>query len=534
MTTPMRAFVLAAAALLPMGVLDLAPGVSFAQRAEAQEDFVSRVNNEYRPISATRRSDTILLPLLAKMDKAPAGVNTPDKAALMPANSPEFAAAAEWAQAPAQKAVLEALHKVASEADWKQAYAFGQPYGADGVSPEIIRTGLYTELGDPPLLAAAKHMYLPALDAMAALANVEATRLTAEGKAADAVTLMIDLAYFGRQMADRQFFAEVAWGLGLIAHAMERARDIAYTDLRGQQKYEVTQVPDQIKRLTESEQGYMNLERIKYPVANRVAAEQLNARLYGERGAINENVFAATMSRLGASDFPLRLFSVAAQYQSAAKAQLNGFDAADSVRSVHNDFQRRWTTHYFDRLRDIKSDYEKLDRARVAVVETTTPNMAQLIEMRQKAKVEAAGTRMSLALVAFAEHNKNLPPTLASVRPRWIDRLEIDYYDAAVGRGGTPFFSYFIPMPKPKDPRDVAKPHEMQVYTSRGETNFKVNLQNDVWVLFSIGTDQRSNGARRIQNTTDVVQGADYLMWPPVLSLYRQHLIDRGDLKVTE
>jgi hypothetical protein len=27
------------------------------------------------------------------------------------------------------------------------------------------------------------------------------------------------------------------------------------------------------------------------------------------------------------------------------------------------------------------------------------------------------------------------------------------------------------------------------------------------------------------------VQGADYLIWPPVVSLVRQNLTDRGDLK---
>jgi hypothetical protein len=456
-------------------------------------------------------------------------VNTPEKAALLPAKSPEFAAAATWAQAEPQKAVLEALHKVAGESDWKKAYAFGQPYGADGVSPDIIRTGLYTELGDPPMLGAARHLYLPALDAMVALANVEATRLAAEGKTTEAITLLIDVAYFGRQMADRQFYAEVAWGFDTLADAMERVRDVAYTDLRTQRKYDTAAVSDQIKRLAEANQGYMNLDRIKFPQGNRIAAEQLVARLYSDRGQINEPVFAATMSRISASEYPLRLFSVAAQYQSAAKAQLGGFAATDKVKGVHDDFQRRWIAPYFDSLRSIISDYAKVEKGRLAALEATTPDMTQLIEQRMRARVETAGTRMSLALTAFALKNNTLPPTITSVRPLWTAQIEPDYYER-----GLPHLGYFLAMQKPNNPRELPKPHEMQVYTERGETNFKVDLQNDVWVLYSVGTDFKDNGARRVQNTTEIVQGGDYLLWPPITSLYRQHLIDRGDIKVTE
>ena len=59
--------------------------------------------------------------------------------------------------------------------------AFGQLYGVEGVDIEMIAAGLYTDLGDPPTLAGARIGYMPMLDRLAILVNVEATRLAAEG-----------------------------------------------------------------------------------------------------------------------------------------------------------------------------------------------------------------------------------------------------------------------------------------------------------------------------------------------------------------
>jgi hypothetical protein len=532
-TRPMCAALLAAALLTGLGAIDLTPGLSLASKAQAQ-DSVQRVNDAFAAVQANRRSDLELLPLLAKLEKPPAAVNTRDKAALLPANSPDFAAAAAWAQAEPQKAVLAALQKVTQETDWKKSWAFGQPYGAEHVSPDIIRTGMYTELGDPPMLGAARHQYMPAMDIMASLANVEATRLAADGKPAEAVTVLINLAYFGRQMFDRQFFVEAAWGLDQISHSMERIRDVAYTDLRGAKKYDTNAIADQIKRLVEADQGYMNLDRTRFPTGNRAAAEQLVARLY-EGDKINEPVFAATMARMGSSEHPLRLFSVAAQYQAAAKGQEGGYVAADKVKGVYSDFDRRWKLPYHDPARSLVSEYTKLSRGKLAVLEATTQNFNDLIEQRMQARVELAGTRMALALAGFTHTNGNVPATISAVRPRWMAQIEDDLYDRPVRQGRTSGpLQYFVPMPKPSNPREVAKPHEMQVYTENAEANFKVSFQDDVFILYSVGTDYGNNGAKRIQNTTKVVQGADYLFWPPVMSLYRQHLIDRGDIKVTE
>src|SRR5262245_1816582 len=98
------------------------------------DDFIDQANAAYRGIQAGKRSDVILLPLVAKMDPAPAAVDNRDKAALVPAGSSAWSAIEAWANGANQRAVLEALHKVTQEENPIQAYAFGQPYGADALA----------------------------------------------------------------------------------------------------------------------------------------------------------------------------------------------------------------------------------------------------------------------------------------------------------------------------------------------------------------------------------------------------------------
>ena len=125
----------------------------------------------------------------------PAAVSTVKDAMLMPASNASFASVRAWAEGEAQRALLEGLHAVTEEDDYRYAHAWGQPYGPDA-GFEALSSGLYTELGDPPLLAAARHLYLPALDRMAILVHVEATRRAADGDPASALDLLVDFTYF--------------------------------------------------------------------------------------------------------------------------------------------------------------------------------------------------------------------------------------------------------------------------------------------------------------------------------------------------
>lgn len=497
----------------------------------AQSDsVVSKLNESLVNVDPARRSDTVLLPLLAKMEAPPAVVASVDEARLIPADAKGFAAAAAWAQGAPQQAVLAGLATVTAEQDWRKAMIFAQPYGADGVPPELIRAGLYTELDDPPTLAWASIGYMPALDRMESLVNVEVTRLAAEGKANEALDLLVNFAYFARQICDRKFFAEGQWGLRAMTRTFERMRDIAYVDARGAKALHPERIKAAIARMDDG--GVLDLAypRMKWPEANRLAAEQMVERMYGDGGMVRADVFPTTMARLGTGGKPLRLFSQSARWRTAAAQQVHGDAAEANLSRVYGDWERRWQGSYFDlRLQGRASEFADLDRNTNAVVALATPDMTGLIHLRQQATSEAVGTRLSLALTAQWYVTGAIPPQATAVRPRWLKAMEADAFNPNRDRGALPPPQYFIPTRR----GGVSAPHSMDVVTNsvRGDANFSLKFGPETFILYSYGTDQADNFATRIQNTTDVVQNADYLLYPPVLSLYRQNLRDRGDIE---
>lgn len=514
-----------------LAVAVFAGSMLFASAAPAQSDsVVSKLNESLVNVDPARRSDTVILPLMAKMEAPPAVVASVDEARLMPADAKGFAAAAAWAQGAPQQAVLAGLATVTAEQDWRKAMIFAQPYGADGVPPELIRAGLYTELDDPPTLAWANIGYMPALDRLESLVNVEATRLAADGKANESLDLLVNFAYFARQICDRKFFVEGQWGLRATTRTLERMRDIAYVDSRGGKALHPERIKAAIARMDEG--GVLDLAypRMKWPEANRLAAEQMVDRMYGDDRMIRGDIFPTTMARLGTGGKPLRLFSQSARWRTAAAQQVPGNAAEANLSRVYGDWERRWQGSYFDlRLQGRASEFADLDRNTNAVVALATPDMTGLIHLRQQATAEAVGTRLSLALTAQWYVTGAIPPQATAVRPRWLKAMEADAFNPNRDRGALPPPQYFIPTRR----GGISAPHSMDVVTNsvRGDANFSLKFGPETFILYSYGTDLADSFATRIQNTTDVVQNADYLLYPPVLSLYRQNLRDRGDIE---
>ncbi|MFO0832993.1 MAG: hypothetical protein U0637_14270 [Phycisphaerales bacterium] len=499
-----------------------------AAQDQARSSVVSGLNEPLVTVDAARRSETVILPLLVKLEAPPALVASVDEARLIPADAKGFDAAAAWAKAAPQQAAIAGLAAVTKEEDWRKAMIFAQPYGSDGVAPALIRAGAYTDLDDPPTLAWAKLGCMPLFSRLETLVNVEATRLVAEDKANDALDLLVNFAYFARQVCDRRFLVEAQWGLEASSRTFERMRDLAYTDARGARKLHPERIKAAITRMNPD--GVLDLSRMKFPEGNRAAAEQMVERLYNEAGQIRTDVFPTTMARLGTGGKPLRLFSQSARWRTAAGEQASRVEAASKVRGIYDDWSRRWTGSFFDlTLQGRASLFGDLDRTRYAVVALAMPDMGGLINERQQAICEGVGTRLTLALTAQWYATGAIPPQVTAVRPRWLKEVEADPFNGtAVNRGAVPPPQYFIPT---KRGNPVA--HSMDVVTNsvRGDANFNLKLKEDTFVLYSFGTDTADNFASRIQNTTQTVQNADYLLYPPVLSLYRQNLRDRGDIQ---
>ncbi|HYF14686.1 MAG TPA: hypothetical protein VD971_06405 [Phycisphaerales bacterium] len=496
-------------------------------------DPVSQANALYSDIAADKRSDLVVLPLVAKMAPPPAAVATLEQARLITGSSKAWKEAEAWAAAPEQKAVIDAIRTVTQESDYRRAYAYGLPYGTEGVPPDLIRANLYADIGEPPTLSGAVHGHLEGLSRVEVLINVEAARRSEAGSPSDAIDLLTDFVFFSRQLADRQMLTEAVWGLRAMSRSLERIRDVAHTDFVGPKKLDVDRIRKQIDRLA-ADQAYLDLSRMRFPRADRLGTEQVIARVYTERGKVIPEKFAPTMARLGTAGRPLRLFSEGARWRGVADGQADWFEATQAAKGVYDEWARRWSLDWFDKQQGERSAYAKLDRQKLVAVALSTPDMGVLGHERVIATTEIVGTRAALGVVGFAITNRAFPPQLSSIRPRWMTRLDVDPYNAERANRNQPPLEYFVPMrDTPRDPKAGPQPYEMNVVATRADAgaNFTMNLKDDTFVLYSRGSDNANNFARRVQNTPDIVQGADYLLWPPVLSLYRKNLIDVGAIE---
>lgn len=533
-----ESFVRSARAFLPP-LTPRTPLIALAMLALAlpafADDFVSRVNDVYASTPTARRSDLVILPLLAQTTPPPVETATLEQAALLPSDAASFKSLSDWAGAAPQQAVVKALRDLSQETDWRQAAAFAQPYGSDAIPPALVRAGLYTELGDPPTLAAARHLYLPALDRAAMIANVHATRLQGEGKPGEAIDALTDWAYFCRSMCDRQFHEEAAWGLRHLAQAFARIRDVAYVDMRAgeaDRKIQPARLIEQIRRL--SGDDYLDITRMTFPIGDRAGTEQMIARVYVPRGRVDEKLFGPSMARLGSSEHPLRIFSETAQWRDSAGMQSDWFKTSAAAAGVYDDWAGRWNFDFFDPHHANITEWQKMGSGpSFSVVRATTPDMATLFDLRQIAKVEGVGTRTALAALGTFYSRNSLPPQLSAVRPRYVQSLDDDPFNPSTRNvGGKPPLEYFVPMrDTPRNARGDMEPYAMDVVTSDPSHPLSLRMTDDTFVMYSWGSDFAKNFAKRTQNTAQRVEGADYLIWPPILSLERTHRLTIGSLK---
>jgi hypothetical protein len=497
------------------------------------DDFTRRANALYADIAQGQRSDLIVLPAIAKMKPVPASVNRLESAMLLPAGAAGWGEAKAWAEGAEQQAVLAAIREVTKEEDFRKALAWGQPYGAAGVSPELVRARLYTELGEPPTLGAAQFLYLEGLDRAACLVNVEATRLAADGKVGEATELLTKWLFLCRQIADREMTREAAWGLLQMDKAYERLRDVVYADFRGARKLTTDGLQATLARL-DDERGYAGLTRLRLARGDRVAAEQVISRGLVDRGGVNEATFAPTLARLRTTGKPLRLFAEAADAKAASGAHAGFFDAQDALKRAADDFAARWTLGWFDPRMKQPWEYSRLSPSRHALVLAAFADQSELYNLRQLTQVEAVGTRTALGIYGYVLSNRNFPPTVSACRPVWIKVVEADPFNPNRDRGRVPEMEYYVPNKvnaKRRDERATPEPQRVNVIVPESGLNFSVNVGEDQFIVYSWGSDNAKGWADRVQNTAKVVQGADYLVWPPVISLYRQHLTDTGQLK---
>lgn len=518
-------------ALALAGAVALAPGA-----AHAQDDFLSRANNLYASYRQDKRSDLIILPAIQNMDPVPAGAEEGANAILLPVTSSRWPEIEQWAMAPGQRAALEALAKVTEDEGPQTHMVFAQPYGTEGVPIDLVIAELYTELGDPPSLAGAEFLYFEGIEKLWTLAHVEANRLIAAGEGPAAMEVLFDWLFFARQLADREMAPEKMVGMVMMQAALEHIRDIAYQDFRAQSHSLTPSVLTELVQRLDDKRGALGIERLLLPRADLPAVEQLLHRIYDQQTRKPDPArYSTVMAGIASQERPLRLFSEAAKWDAIRMAAADWYTITDTLRNVANDFERRWGLSFRDPVMALTSDYEKNVQGKpgMAPIAARYEMYPEFFKLRQDLFVEAGGTRMALAMYGFSLQQNTFPRDLSAVRPNFARTIDMDPYSAS-SKG----YSFFVPIrDQPKGPRGEPAPrHEMRVfpggiYALEGVAeNFAVTLGEDQFVIYSVGPDESRDWAKDVTQAQEDYRTGDYLIWPPVTSLLRTHLVQQGRL----
>lgn len=505
-------------------LLALVAGATSA-RADVYKD---RINADFKGVAEDKRTDKVILPLLIALEPAPAVARSQQQAALFSSFGPGWDELKAWSQKPTQTAVLDALAKVTKEEDRPKAYAFAQAYGADISDLDMVVKRMYTELGEPELLSAARHLYMPAIENAGILVHVEASRLAESGKVYESLKLLNDWLFFCRQMADRKFLREKRWAMDSMKLAFERMRDVVYVDMSaGKKSMDSAKVLEINKRLKDR-RGFLAIERIRLPEGDFTGREQLVAAIMGSDGTPSPETFGPTLARAASRDRPLRLFSAAAFWDGVRPGHANAKQTKDMLATIVGDWTKRWDLNYFDRLLTIATDYRRqvATTPKFASLQLGLGEVEDLFQLRHLLNVELAGTRMSLGAYGFYLRHTTLPTGLSQTRPDYIEGVDKDPYSRRDGD-----LQYFVPQrDTPRDADGNPKPHTVEIFAPDPLPKFSVPLGDKTFALYSIGPDEDRGNLLYATQTRPGVPG-DYLLFPPLLSLERQRLIDTGQLK---
>ncbi len=524
-------------AVLAMVLVVFIPVSAWAQG----DDYISQVNAKTRAIPNDQRADLVLLPAMVGLADPPAVVGVledgrPTDAMLMGPGLRGWEEASQWAAADSQQAVLTALDEITKEASYLESMVMAQPYGIDGVPVDLVRAGLYSELGDPPTLTTTDFRYLPKLTKVAILAHVEASRRLNDGDPAGALDVLIDLMHLGRMMADREFYEEVAWGYRTMIDAAIRVRDVVFVDYASKQPVlDHAQLTEAINRLDDGRGGFLFFDRLRLPEGDRVGGEQILSRIFDERGRPTDR-FASTMSALTTSERPLRRFSEAGLWTQVRAVHGDGFATRRTLRDVFNDWAQLWTQSDFAPGHKLVREYDRLNPITEGVVQSIVPEMTGLFNERRILRAEIGGTRTALGVVAYKNRLRTLPVSLASLRPRILSDREIDPFGPVRDAQNRPLVSeykYLVPLRDlPVNPAQGPRPLPIDVIMLN-QRNFGigVGLDAEEFVVWSVGPDSDDDTARRVRENTRSNYDGDYLIWPPVISLYREFLQTQGELR---
>lgn len=425
--------------------------------------FLEQANRAASVTPGTKALEDVLFPALAAMDEPPSLDLSVEDMVILRETDSRWRELERWAMRDPQQAVIKALAEVG---DPNQRFVLGIAYDSARRAPEDWRrAGLVNSIGRGSELGTVSFDYLDRMEWLLRLALVDSFRLAREGNGEASLDVLIDLLRLGRVLADRPSATEKQFAFVLMRVALERVRDVVYSH---RDAFTSTILKDAIPELDDRA---MTLNRIPFPVFERLAAEQALARGFEERGEVRAGDLAELMAKSAANLQPLRTFSEFAWYERLASQHEGWFETKDRIQAVWGDFEIRWNNQNWNEptLRRV-TEFEQTDPTRFSVIrrfggiDAETDLYRFLSQIRFDTVTELRGTYNSLGVVAFRLENRAFPPVLAAIQPRYVPRLALDPYAWNERLRRQEDFGYFVPIrDQTFGPRELPKPYAIRV-----------------------------------------------------------------------
>lgn len=425
--------------------------------------FLEQANRAASVTPGTKALEDVLFPALAAMDEPPSLDLSVEDMVILRETDSRWRELERWAMRDPQQAVIKALAEVG---DPNQRFVLGIAYDSARRAPEDWRrAGLVNSIGRGSELGTVSFDYLDRMEWLLRLALVDSFRLAREGNGEASLDVLIDLLRLGRVLADRPSATEKQFAFVLMRVALERVRDVVYSH---RDAFTSTILKDAIPELDDRA---MTLNRIPFPVFERLAAEQALARGFEERGEVRAGDLAELMAKSAANLQPLRTFSEFAWYERLASQHEGWFETKDRIQAVWGDFEIRWNNQNWNEptLRRV-TEFEQTDPTRFSVIrrfggiDAETDLYRFLSQIRFDTVTELRGTYNALGVVAFRIDNRAFPPVLAAIQPRYVPRLALDPYAWNERLRRQEDFGFFVPIrDQTFGPRELPRPYAIRV-----------------------------------------------------------------------
>jgi len=390
-----------------------------------------------------------------------------------------------------------------------QRPVFGLPYGREAVSTEDVAAGRFVDLGDGERLLAPDFRYLDALNTVEVWAAAEAYRLGEEGKAEEAITLLLDEVMVMRRLADREFMREKEAAIRAMTQGLVVLRDVMY-------RFRDDLTPEFLTQLAIHEIPALRPgpESLFLPTFDRRLCEALLENAFRQDlGTPHDTEFQAVFTQVQADNGPLHRFGVRRRWEMLQDGHDSLEYSHERLGLVYDDWWLRWRADPIDPLGQLilnrQSQFELLNAGRFAAIDAVIHDMQTLFDARDRLRMEVNATATAAGLLSYKIDRGHYPVELRLCFGTTMEKTHAVDEHAMISEGYRPWLQY----------RLVDSPLAIDIGTTR------VTVEPGTGLLYSTGLDGLDN--RGVLHVDEHGRG-DLLIWPPPRDLVRDQHGDAG------